>query len=69
MESANGTLKVECVNGEHFKIRNQAQHALIETIGDYNTERRYSSLGYVPPAQFEQRWRAEGKQLPKAPSQ
>jgi transposase InsO family protein len=69
MESANGTLKVECVNGEHFKTRNQAQHAIIEYIGYYNTERRHSSLGYVPPAQFERRWRAEGKNMTEAPSQ
>ena len=69
MESANGTLKVECVNGEHFKTRDQAQHAIIEYIGYYNTERRHSSLGYVPPAQFERRWRAEGKNMTEAPSQ
>jgi transposase InsO family protein len=69
MESANGTLKVECVNGEHFKTRDQAQHAIIEYIGYYNTERRHSSLGYVPPTQFERRWRAEGKKLTGAPSQ
>jgi len=69
MESVNGTVKVECVNGEHFETRAQAQHVIIEYIGYYNTERRHSSLGYVPPAQFERRWRAEGRNLTKAPSQ
>ena len=69
MESVNGTLKVECVNGEHFETRAQAQHVIIEYIGYYNTQRRHSSLGYVPPAQFERRWRAEGRNLTKAPSQ
>jgi putative transposase len=59
MESANGTLKVECVHGEHFKTRAQAKQAIIEYIGYYNTERRHSALGYVPPMQFERRWRAE----------
>ncbi|OGA16219.1 MAG: hypothetical protein A3H32_07585 [Betaproteobacteria bacterium RIFCSPLOWO2_02_FULL_63_19] len=69
MESVNGTVKVECVNGEHFQTRAQAHEAIIEYIGYYNTERRHSSLGYVPPAQFERRWRAEGKNLAEAPLQ
>ena len=69
MESVNGTLKVECVNGEHFKTRAQAHQAIIEYIGYYNTERRHSSLGYVPPAQFERRWRAEVERQTAAPSQ
>ena len=69
MESVNGTVKVECVNGENFQTRAQAHHAIIEYIGYYNTERRHSSLGYVPPAQFERRWRAEVEQLNEAPSQ
>ena len=62
MESANGTLKVECVHGEHFKTRAAAQQAIVEYIGYYNTDRRHSSLGNVPPAEFERRWRAEAKQ-------
>lgn len=59
MESLNGTLKVECVHGEHFRTRAQARQAIIEYIGYYNTERRHSSLGYVPPAEFERRWRTQ----------
>ncbi len=69
MESVNGTLKVECVNGEHFKTRAESHQAIIEYIGYYNTQRRHSSLGYVPPALFERRWRAEGKSLTEAPLQ
>ena len=69
MESVNGTLKVECVHGEKFKTRAEAHHAIIEYIGYYNTERKHSSLGYVPPAQFERRWRAESKNLTDSPSQ
>ena len=45
--------------GEHFKTRAEARRAIIDYIGYYNTERRHSSLGYVPPTQFERRWRAE----------
>ena len=59
MESVNGTLKVECVNDEHFQTRAQARQAIVEYIGYYNTERRHSSLGNITPAEFERRWRAE----------
>jgi putative transposase len=61
MESANGTLKVECVHGESFRTRAEARQAIIEYIGYYNTERRHSSLGNVPPSLFERRWRAESE--------
>ena len=59
MESVNGTKKVECVNDVHFETREEARQAIVEYIGYYNTERRHSSLGYVAPAEFERRWRAE----------
>ena len=36
-----------------------AREAILEYIGYYNTQRRHSSLGYVPPSHFERRWRAE----------
>lgn len=62
MESANGTVKVECVHGEHFRTRAEAQQALVEYIGYYNTERRHSSLGNVSPATFEQRWHGASSQ-------
>lgn len=57
MESVNGTLKVECVHDIHFETRAQARSAIVEYIGYYNTERRHSALGYISPAEFEQRWR------------
>ena len=56
MESVNGTVKVECVHGAHFRTRAEAQQALVEYIGYYNTERRHSSLGNLSPAAFEQHW-------------
>lgn len=62
MESANGTVKVECVHGEAFQTRAQAEQALIEYFGYYNTERLHSSLGYQTPSEFERRWRAEVRQ-------
>ncbi|MEF8726655.1 MAG: integrase core domain-containing protein [Accumulibacter sp.] len=56
MESVNGAVKVECVRSEHFRTRAEAQQALVEYIGFYNTERGHSSLGKLSPAAFEQRW-------------
>ena len=68
MESANGTVKVECVNDEHFKTRAEAERVIVEYIGYYNTERRHSALAYVSPAEFERRWRAAMNQAMKATS-
>ena len=69
MESVNGTLKVECVNDEHFETREQARREIVEYIGYYNTDRRHSSLGYITPAEFERRWRAGSNSTTKASSQ
>ena len=69
MESANGTVKVECVNDEHFKTRAEAERAIVEYIGYYNTERRHSALGNVSPAEFERRWHADMNQVTKETSQ
>jgi len=69
MESLNGTLKVECVHGEHFRTRAQARQAIIDYIGYYNTDRRHSSLGYLPPALFERRWRAQTENSAQEPLQ
>ena len=58
MESVYGTLKVECVNDVHFQTRDEARQAIVEYIGDYNTERRHASLDNIAPVAFERRWRA-----------
>jgi len=62
MESANGTLKVECVHAARFRTRAEAAQAIVEYIGYYNTERIHSSLDYVTPSEFERRWRADDAQ-------
>lgn len=54
MESANGTLKVECVNRQRYATRDQARHEVLEFIGYYNHDRAHSSLGYLSPVAFEQ---------------
>lgn len=69
MESAHGTVKVECVHGEHFRTRAEAQQAIVEYMGYYNTERRHSSLGNLSPAQFERHWHAKATQRLEVASQ
>ena len=68
MESANSTVKGECVNDEHFKTRAEAERAIVEYIGYYNTERRHSALGNISPAEFERRWYADMNQKMKETS-
>jgi putative transposase len=64
MESANGTLKVECVNRQSYKTREQARHDVLEFIGYYNHDRAHSSLGMQTPVAFEQAWLAnQGKEV------
>jgi putative transposase len=58
MESANGTLKVECVNRQKYASTEQARHDVLEFIGYYNHDRAHSSLGMQTPAEFEQAWLA-----------
>ena len=68
MESANSTVKGECVNDEHFKTRAEAERAIVEYIGYYNTEHRHSALGIISPAEFERRWYADMNQKMKETS-
>jgi putative transposase len=58
MESANGTLKVECVNRQSYQTREQARHDVLEFIGYYNHDRAHSSLRMQTPVEFEQAWLA-----------
>lgn len=62
MESANGTLKVECVNRQKYDTRDQARCDVLEFIGYYNHDRAHSSIGNQTPVAFEQAWLASQKE-------
>jgi transposase InsO family protein len=65
MESANGTVKVERVHGQHYDATRQAAiDDLTEYIGYYNSERRHSALGYLSPVEYERRWAVTQSQPP-----
>ncbi len=55
-ESFFGHLKVACVLGDRFITREQAKAAILDWIALYNHTRLHSSLGYLSPMQYEQRW-------------
>ena len=55
-ESFFATLKKELVQGAGWRTREEARAALFEYIEVwYNRERRHSSLGYVSPAEYEEK--------------
>lgn len=66
-ESVMATIKKDCVHRHRFKTRDEARFAIFDYIeGLYKPHRRHSSLGNLPPAEFE--WRLEQRQLQAAAS-
>ena len=55
-ESLWASLKRELVYEQHFRTKKEARLAVFEWIIWYNTDWLYSSLGYVPPEEFEELW-------------
>jgi putative transposase len=61
-ESLWGRLKVGRLYGRKFATRRQAMDEVIDWINFYNHKRLHSTLGYVSPMTFEQRWTAAQQQ-------
>jgi transposase InsO family protein len=55
-ESLWGRLKVGRLYGRNFATRRQAMDEVFDWMAFYNHSRLHSSLGYVSPRQYEERW-------------
>ena len=61
-ESLWGRLKVGRLYGRRFATRREAMDEVINWLNFYNHKRLHSTLGYVSPMTFEQRWTAAQQQ-------
>lgn len=63
IESFTGTLRAECLNPELFVNLQEARVMIEAWREEYNTDRPHSSLGYLTPAEFAEKWReGEGEE-------
>ena len=51
-----GRLKVGRLHGRRFAIRREAMDEVMDWLNFYNRKKLQSTLGYVSPKTFEQRW-------------
>ena len=55
-ESFWGRLRKASVHGHRFATREEASRSVMDWIAFYNHRRLHSSLGYISPMRYEQRW-------------
>jgi putative transposase len=65
IESLNGKSRNECLNQHWFKSFEDARNEIDKWREHYNTVRRYSSLGYLPPVEFTKRAASSDQNLIK----
>ena len=53
IESWHSTLEFELRSREHFATRAQARTRIAAWIDEYNTIRKHSAIGMIPPVAFE----------------
>ena len=56
-ESFWASLERECLQGRVFPTRAEARRAIFRWINWYNQTRLHSSLDYIPPIEWEQKYR------------
>ncbi len=61
-ESFWGRLKTASVHGQRFATHEHVRQAVMDWLAFYNHRRLHSSLGYLSPMQYEQRWRESQRQ-------
>jgi putative transposase len=52
-ESLIGTFKAELIDRRSWRHRDEVEFAVLEWVAWYNTRRLHSSIGDIPPAEFE----------------
>src|SRR5208337_3512561 len=61
-ETLFGSLKVERLHGERFVTMRQAKDAVLGWLLWYNRQRMHSTLNYLSPTEFEDRWQNTASQ-------
>lgn len=56
IESFNGRLRAECLNQHWFETLLEAREEIERWRRDYNERRPHTSLGWMPPKEFNQAW-------------
>jgi transposase InsO family protein len=67
IESFNGKLRDECLNGELFLNLADARYVVNKWQDWYNTERQHSRLNWMTPSRFSATWVAPDSALPHPP--
>ena len=62
-ETLFGSLKVERLHAMRFASRRQAKDEVIDWLRFYNRRRLHSTLGYLSPMAFEEKWLGDEKKL------
>ena len=65
IESFNGRLRDELLNGELFENLLEAQVVIEDWRIDYNTSRPHSSLGNLTPTEYANRWHQRQEHQPQ----